>query len=97
MNYKRIIFVRHDPRGLLKTQFTGSIEDLLYTDSGLRHGVYTFKGFVLFRDSFITLYTTNGSDSPTSLFWNQNDAVWKKGDTVTLKQGAKVMATYTVK
>ena len=59
--------------------------------------VYTFKGFVLFRDSFITLYTTNGSDSPTSLFWNQNDAVWKKGDTVTLKQGAKVMATYTVK
>ncbi len=59
--------------------------------------VYTFKGFVLFRDSFITLYTTNGSDSPTSLFWNQNDAVWKKGDTVTLKQGDKVVATYTVK
>jgi alanine dehydrogenase len=29
---------------LLKTQFTGSIEDLLYTDAGLRHGVYTFKG-----------------------------------------------------
>lgn len=59
--------------------------------------VYTFKGFVLFRDSFITLYTTNGSDSPTSLFWNQDDAVWKKGDTVTLKQGDKVVATYTVK
>lgn len=31
---------------LLKTQFTGSIEDLLYTDLGLRHGVYTFKGHV---------------------------------------------------
>ncbi len=31
---------------LLKTQFTGSIEDLLYSDFGLRHGVYTFKGFV---------------------------------------------------
>ena len=31
---------------LLKTQFTGSIEDLLYSDSGLRHGVYTFKGFI---------------------------------------------------
>jgi alanine dehydrogenase len=31
---------------LLKTQFTGSIEDLLYTDAGLRHGVYTFKGYV---------------------------------------------------
>jgi alanine dehydrogenase len=31
---------------LLKTQFTGSIEDLLYGDAGLRHGVYTFKGYV---------------------------------------------------
>lgn len=31
---------------LLKTQFTGSIEDLLYGDIGLRHGVYTFKGYV---------------------------------------------------
>ena len=31
---------------LLKTQFTGSIEDLLYSDVGLRHGVYTFKGHV---------------------------------------------------
>jgi alanine dehydrogenase len=31
---------------LLKTFFTGSIEDLLYTDAGLRHGVYTYKGHV---------------------------------------------------
>ena len=31
---------------LLKTQFTGSIEDLLYSDLGLRHGVYVFKGHV---------------------------------------------------
>lgn len=31
---------------LLKTQFTGSIEDLLYADHGLRNGVYTFKGHV---------------------------------------------------
>lgn len=31
---------------LLKTVFTGSIEHLLYTDIGLRHGVYTYKGYV---------------------------------------------------
>lgn len=31
---------------LLKTQFTGNIEDLLFTDLGLRHGVYTFKSFI---------------------------------------------------
>jgi Lamin Tail Domain len=58
---------------------------------------YTFNSFVLFKDSFITLYTTNGSDSPTSLFWNQGEAVWKSGDTVTLKNGDTVIATYTVR
>jgi hypothetical protein len=58
---------------------------------------YPFKNFVLFKDSFITLYSTNGSDSPTSLFWNQQDSVWKKGDTVLLKQGDSVVSTYVVK
>jgi hypothetical protein len=58
---------------------------------------YAFKNFVLFKDSFITLYSTNGSDSPTSLFWNQTDAMWKKGDTALLKQGESVVSTYVVK
>jgi hypothetical protein len=58
---------------------------------------YPFKNFVLFKDSFITLYSTNGSDSPTSLFWNQQDSIWKKGDTVLLKQGDSVISTYAVK
>lgn len=58
---------------------------------------YVFKTFVLFRDSFISLYTTTGADSPTNLFWNQGEAMWKKGDIVTLKNGDQVVATYTVK
>lgn len=58
---------------------------------------YVFKTFVLFRDSFISLYTTTGADSPTNLFWNQREAMWKKGDIVTLKNGDQVVATYTVK
>jgi hypothetical protein len=58
---------------------------------------YAFKDFVLFRDSFITLYSTNGSDSPTSLFWNKGEAMWKRGDTVTLKQGDTVVATFAIK
>jgi hypothetical protein len=59
--------------------------------------VYTFKSFVLFKDSFITLYSTTGSDSPTSLFWGLRDAVWKRGDTVTLKQGDTAVSTYTIR
>jgi hypothetical protein len=58
---------------------------------------YAFKRYVLFKDSFITVYTTTGNDSPTQLFWNQNEAVWQKGDTVTLKRGEDVAATYVVK
>jgi hypothetical protein len=58
---------------------------------------YPFQNFVLFKDSFITLYSTNGSNSPTSLFWNQQDAVWKRGDTVLLKQGDAVVSTYVVR
>jgi Lamin Tail Domain len=58
---------------------------------------YVFKTFVLFRDSFISLYTTTGADSPTNLFWNQGEAMWNKGDIVTLKNGDQVVATYTVK
>ena len=58
---------------------------------------YTFKNFALFKDSFITLYTTTGADSPTSLFWNQPNAVWHKGDVVTLKRGEQTMTVYTVR
>jgi hypothetical protein len=58
---------------------------------------YAFKNFVLFRDSFITVYTATGSDSPTSLFWNQDNAVWNRGDTVTLKQGDNTVSTFTVR
>ena len=58
---------------------------------------YTFKNFALFKDSFITLYTTTGADSPTSLFWNQPNAVWHKGDVVTLKHGEQTMTVYTVR
>ncbi len=58
---------------------------------------YAFKNFVLFRDSFITVYTATGSDSPTSLFWNLDNAVWKRGDIVTLKQGDATVSTYTVR
>jgi hypothetical protein len=66
----------------------------LSTPRGVR---YTFGNVVLPGNSFINLYTTSGVDVPTSLFWNQPEAVWRSGDVATLARGDEVIATYTVR
>lgn len=68
-----------------------------WTLSNPRGQVYTFGPVVLFKDSFINLYTTNGVDVPTKLFWNQPQAMWQVGDEVVLRRGDEVIATYVVK
>lgn len=68
-----------------------------WTLSTPRGQTFTFGTVLLFKDSFINVHTTNGVDVPTDLFWNQEAAVWRKGDEATLKRGAEVIATFTVK
>jgi cytoskeletal protein RodZ len=68
-----------------------------WTLSTPRGITYTFGDVVFLDNSFINLYTTSGVDMPTSLFWNQPEAVWQAGDVATLKQGDEVIATYTVR
>jgi len=68
-----------------------------WTLSTPRGQSYTFGNVLLFKDSFINLHTTKGVDVPTDLFWDQDAAVWQKGDTATLKRGEQVMATFQVK
>lgn len=68
-----------------------------WTLSNPRGQVYTFGKVALFKDSFINLYTTNGVDVPTKLFWNQPQAMWQVGDEVVLRRGDEVIATYVVK
>lgn len=58
---------------------------------------YTFPSFVLFSNTFVRIYTMSGTDTPTTLFWNQGEAIWKIGDLVLLKNGDVEMARFTVK
>ena len=58
---------------------------------------YVFPSYVLLSNNFVQLYTADGANAPTALFWKQPDAVWKSGDVVTLKNGDQVAATYTVR
>ncbi len=58
---------------------------------------YTFGNVTLFKDSFISLHTTSGSDVPTDLFMNRSDAAWQVGDVITLAALGKTIATFTVK
>ncbi|MCX7938553.1 MAG: lamin tail domain-containing protein, partial [Thermoflexales bacterium] len=59
-----------------------------------RGQVYTFSNVVLL--SFLNVNTTRGTDTPTDLFWNLDEAVWRSGDTVTLKRGEEIIATFVV-
>lgn len=68
-----------------------------WTIANPRGQIYTFGSVLLFKESFINLHTTKGVDVPTDLFWNQDAAMWQKGDTATLKRGTEVMATFEVK
>jgi hypothetical protein len=67
-----------------------------WTIESPRGAVYTFPNFLLFPETFVRVYSMNGADSPTSLFWNQNEAIWKPGDVVLLKNGGVEMARFTV-
>lgn len=67
-----------------------------WTLSNPRGQTYTFAQVVLPRNGLISVYTTRGADSPSGLFWNLDRAVWQVGDTVTLKRGEEVVATFVV-
>lgn len=62
-----------------------------------RGKIFTFGNLTLYKDSFINVYSRNGTNTATDLFWNQTLPMWQAGDEVQLKQGDQVVATYTVK
>jgi len=55
-------------------------------DEGEKH-TYTFPPFTLSSGATVTLYTVQGTDSATELYWGRslNSAVWNnEGDTASL-------------
>lgn len=68
-----------------------------WTLASTRGAVYTFPNVTLFKDSFINVYTTAGTDVATDLFMNRTEAAWQVGDTVTLARNGQPVTTYTIK
>ncbi|HEY3288592.1 MAG TPA: lamin tail domain-containing protein [Anaerolineae bacterium] len=68
-----------------------------WTLTSTRNISYTFGNVTLFKDSFISLHTTTGSDVPTDLFMNRSDAAWQVGDVLTLSAQGNPVATVTVR
>lgn len=71
----------------------GDLVDLKsWTLSNGRAISYTFLNVALTKDTFVNVYTTEGSDAAGNLFWNRPDAAWQVGDLVSLRDadGMKV-------
>lgn len=63
-----------------------------------RGNEYVFPGLQLARDgSQVELYTRAGVDTASALYWNRDDAAWRTGDTVELRDaGGTLRASYTI-
>lgn len=58
--------------------------------------VYTF-GSLNFITGTLEIYTRTGTDTPTTLYWNQAQSVWSIGETVLLVDSAgNLRAQYTI-
>lgn len=60
--------------------------------------VYTFGQFILFGDgASITIHTKEGQNTPTDLYWGRNAAVWRTGETVSLRDSeGTVQVTFKI-
>ena len=60
--------------------------------------VYRFPQVNLFtRDGVINIYTKEGADSVTDLYWNLKQSLWESGNVATLRDASgEIAATYTL-
>jgi Lamin Tail Domain len=62
------------------------------------HGTsYSFPNLTLNQGGQIQLFSSAGTNTVTKLFWNQSKAVWKSGDSATLRSpNGVVFASYVI-
>jgi hypothetical protein len=62
------------------------------------HGTsYTFPDLTLHQGGQVQLFSSAGTNTVTKLFWNQDEAVWKTGQSATLRSpDGVVFASYIV-
>ena len=63
-----------------------------------RGAPYAFKQVVMFKNSFVNLHTTTGTDVPNDLYWGLGEPMWQSGDELKLlRTDGSTAATFKVK
>lgn len=57
---------------------------------------YKLPNITVFKEGFLNIYTTSGSNTPTDIFMRQNDSVWQTGDTITLMKDGQPVSKFTI-
>jgi len=75
-------------------------DSILLTGWVLKNGngaSFTFPQVKMFKDVIVQVHTSAGVDTPVDLYWGQNQAVWRSGDTVSLVDTQGVLrASYVI-
>jgi hypothetical protein len=85
---------------LLKRVGEGDLNLAGWTLNNEHEAVFTFPdkpALVLYKGGAVQIFTRSGTDTPTEMYWNRNDAAWEPGEWATLKDAqGKVQARYQV-
>lgn len=75
-------------------------EDVLLAEWTLRDedgNRYTFPALILHSGASVEVFSRQGEDSVTRLFWNQDDPIWSISETATLQDPTgEIQASYKI-
>lgn len=76
----------------------GGVTDLEgWSLSGADGKRFTFPALTLFTDAQVNVHSTSGENTPSDLYWGRAEAVWSRGDLVTLRdEDEDIVDTYIV-
>lgn len=76
----------------------GGLTDLEgWTISKASGETFTFPALTLFTDGQVSVHSSAGENTPSDLYWGRAEAVWNKGDLVTLRNAkGDIVDTYIV-
>ncbi len=76
----------------------GGLTDLEgWTLSKASGETFTFPALTLFTDGQVSVHSSAGENTPSDLYWGRTEAVWNKGDLVTLRNAkGDIVDTYIV-
>lgn len=65
--------------------------------TGAAEGDYDFPNLFLWNGGSVRIHTTTGTNTPTDLYWDQEEPIWFSGDTIELINAQKeVMSSYQI-